>query len=238
MVKVLIGNRNVQDDLNNLPFLNDITEYSVITSNTGNEIIDKCKTINPNIIMLNTNILDMSYTDIIEELSNIPEQLNKCNLILTVNTKKEKLNLKHVAIISDILESPVKENDVKPIVNVLKMKYNVSNITFGSISRTLRNLGLNVSSGGGQYLTSTILHCYNDYNCLETLKKAYNIVAKQYGVSTERIKDAIRHTIDKLNHSYNLNENPLFVEIFGNINRISAKAFIQTFVDYLHETKN
>ena len=119
MTKVLIGNNDIQAGLKNFQFLKNSNEYEIIFSNSGKETIDICRTISPNIIILDSNISDMVYTDIIDIISTLPEENNKCNLILTVNDPKDKQLLSNTSIIYKIFDYSSDTKKVKETINDL-----------------------------------------------------------------------------------------------------------------------
>lgn len=238
MVKILIGNKDIQTDLKDFQFLKDNNEYEIITSNSGIETINKCKTISPSIIILNSNMGDMSYTDIIDKLSNLPSEFDKCNLILTVDNPKDKLLLSNTSIIYRVFETPIGEKNAKEIITNLKNKFEIPNLTFRELKTILLHLGINTYSKGSQYLMSAIFKCYYYPEKFTTLDNIYKIVADESNVSKENVKDSIRHTIDTFNTSYNINSNSLYYEIFQDTQNISSKLFLQKFVDYLYKVKS
>lgn len=241
MVKVLIGNKDIQKDINNFQFLKDNNEYEIITSNSGIETINKCKTISPEIIIINSNFLDMAYTEVIDKISNLPSEYDKCNLILTVDNPSDKMLLRNTSIIYRVFDTPFNEIDEKKAeetINSLKVKFETPNLTLKELRTILLKLGINTYSNGSQYLISAIFKCYYYPEKFTTLDNIYKIVADEYDVSKEQVKDAIRHTIDTLNTSYNTDSNNLYLKIFESSQNISSKVFLQKFVDYLHIIKS
>lgn len=238
MVKVLIGNKNIQEDLQNFQFLKNNNEYELITSNTGKDIINKCLTIKPNIIILDSNIDDMQYTDIIDRLSTLPEENNKCNLLLTVNRPEDKQLLKHTSILYEILDYPLDENFARKTINDLKIKYQIPDIKVVEINTILLALGIHPYSLGSQCLVSAIFKCYYHPEYFYTLDNVYKIVAQEFNITKEDVKNKIRHTIDTVNTSINIDGQDLYLKIFGRLKKVSAKIFIQMFVNYLNIIKS
>lgn len=237
MVKVLIGDKNIQKDINRFNIFNDNNEYQVITSTLGLETISKCVENEPSIIILGSNFDDMKYTDIIDKISVLPAEHNKCNLILLVNNPREKIHLSNTAIIYKIFDNTIDENSFRETVNVLKDKFKVPDINIKELKSLLLKLGIYIYSNASQYLISAIFKCYYNSEYLVTLDNLYEIIAEEFNVSKEHIKNSIRHLIDTFNNSYNLSDNDLYYKIFINKTNISPKQFIQFFVNYLHEIK-
>lgn len=237
MVKVLIGDRNIQKDIDNFRFLNDNNEYQVITSTSGLETIARCREIEPSIIILDSNFDDMIYTDIIDKISLLPNELNKCNLILKVNRPEDKMLLSNTSIVYKIFDNTINENDTQKAVNILKHKFDTPDITIKELKSILLSLGIYIYSNASQYLISAIFKCYYTPEHFVTLDRLYEVIADEYNVSKEQIKNSIRHLIDTFNKSYNLKDNDLYYKIFMNKTNISPKQFIQIFVNYLHDVK-
>ena len=143
MVKILIGNKDIQTDLKNFQFLQGNNEYEVITSNSGKETIDMCKTISPAIIILNSNFIDMNYTEVIDKISNLPSENEKCNLILTVNNTDDKKLLSNTSIIYKIFDAPFDEKNkenMKETIITLKNKFELPQLSYGELRTILLNL--------------------------------------------------------------------------------------------------
>lgn len=238
MVRVLIGNNDIQKELKYFQFLKNNNEYEIITTHSGKETINKCIETNPAIIILNSNFSDMVYTDVIDRISSLPSEYNKCNLILTVNKPEDKILLSNTSIIYRIFDNSLNEHIAKETINLLKAKFETPYLPLKELKSMLLSLGINTYSIGSQYLVSAIFKCYYQPEDFITLDNIYTIVAREYDVSKEQIKNSIRHIIDTFNNSYNIMNETLYLKIFENTRDISPKLFIQKFVDYLHITKS
>lgn len=236
MVKVLIANMEIKEDIKSFHFLKERSnEFEIITSHTGAETIQKCKKIEPAIIILNSNFEDMPYTDVLDSLASLPNEANKCNLILTVKKPEDKMLLSNTSIIYKILNSPLNEEEVKESINLLKVKFELPNLTLKKLRSILLSLGINVYSIGAQYLISAIFKSYYHSESFITLDYLYTLISKEYNVSKEQVKNSIRHCIDTFNKGYSLTNKELYFKIFRSAKNISAKQFIQLLIDYLQE---
>ena len=237
MTKVLIGNGDIQAGLKNFQFLKNSNEYEIIFSNSGKETIDICRTISPNIIILDSNISDMVYTDIIDTISTLPEENNKCNLILTVNNPKDKQLLSNTSIIYKIFDYSSDAKKVKETINDLTKKYKTHDITKSEINSLISKLGIFPYSLGASCLISAIFKCYYHPEYFYTLDNLYSKVAPEYNFTVEEVKNKIRHSIDTINISTNIDGAKLYHEIFGQLSKLSPKVFILMFVNYLNKIK-
>lgn len=237
MVKVLIGDKNVKKNINDFKFLLDYNDFQITTSISGSETIIKCQEINPDIIILDSNFNDMIYTDIIDKISALSNEFNKCNLLLKVNNPKDKLYLSNTSIIYKIFDNPIDENSAKETINFLKQKFEVPELTLRELKYQFINLGINIYANSSQYLISAIFKCYYHPEYFFTLDNLYNIISDEYNVPKEQIKNSIRHLIDTFNNSYNLIDEKLYKKIFIEKGNVSPKQFIQRFVNYLQIIK-
>ena len=105
-------------------------------------------------------------------------------------------------------------------------------MTLKELKTILLNLRINIYSTGAQYLISTIFKCYYKPEEFITLNNVFNLVAMEFNVSKDQVKNSIRHTIDSFNNTDDKN-NYLRLEIFKN-NYVSTKLFIEDLVNYLH----
>lgn len=225
MTRVLIGNKNIEIDLKNFQFLQNNGEYEIITSDNGREMIDICRSVKPNIIIFNSDFQDMPYTDIIDKISTLPEENNRCNLILTVNNEKDKQLLKNTSILYEIFDYPIDSKRAKETIGVLKEKYNKPDITVSEVNNLLLRLGMNVYSLGCQCLISAIFKCYYHPEAFFTLDNIYKIVANEYNLTKEEVKNKIRHSIDTINTSTNIFEDGLYIKIFRKLQKYIFKSF-------------
>lgn len=241
MTKVLIGNKNIHTDLQSFQFLKNSNEYDLIYSETGKETINKCRTISPSIIILDSNIQDMVFTEIIDRISTMPDENNKCNLILTVNNPKDKLLLSNTAVIYKIFDYNSKKdidtNEIKKAVNDLTIKYKTPDITRTEVISIISRLGIFPYSIGTNCLVSAIFKCYYHPEYFDTLDNLYKKVAPEYDFTTEEVKNKIRHSIDTMNISTNIDGANLYHEIFGKLTKVSPRVFIYLFVNYLNKIK-
>lgn len=238
MVNVLIGNKDIHEDIKNFEFLTDNDEYKIITSSSGIETINKCRINKPDIILLNSNFTDIAYTEIIDKISNLPDEEDKNNLILTVKNPQDKIALKNVSIIYRIYDYPFDSKQMRQTINYLKERYEIPSITIFEIRTLLSRLGLHPYNVGTQYLISAIYKCYTHPQDFKTLDNIYKKIAIDNDISKDYVKSKIRHTIDtfnKLDMSFTKN---LYLEIFGCVQFLSSKRFIEIIVDFLYKNKS
>ena len=241
MTKVLIGGRNVQTDLNDFPFLQDNTEFQIITSNSGKDLLNKCRTLTPNIIILDSNIKDMAYTDLMDRISALPYENNKCNLILSVNKPEDKLLLKNTSVLYEILDQPVNITEARNAVDIIKSKYSIPLVTSDELEDIISRLGINLYSLGCQCLISAIFRVYYHPDDFSTLNNIYEKIKPQFDsfkLTAGDIKNKVRHTIDTLNVSTTIEGQELYHSIFGDIKNPSAKIFVQKMSQYLKTIKS
>ena len=232
MTKILIGSDDITKEIKNFQFLKNKNEFEIITSNSGIETIEKCKDFNPTIIILYSNFSDIPYNQVINRIANLPSQFDKCNLILNVKRPKDKQLLSNTSIIYRIFDTPFNEKEYQETINVLRTKFEFHKLTLKELKTILLNLRINIYSTGAQYLISTIFKCYYKPEEFITLNNVFNLVAMEFNVSKDQVKNSIRHTIDSFNNTDDKN-NYLRLEIFKN-NYVSTKLFIEDLVNYLH----
>ena len=194
--------------------------------------------IKPNIIILNSDFSDIPYTDVIDKISEMPEEDNKCNLILNVKNPYDKIKLENVSVIYKIFEYPPDIIKARETIKSLKIRYEIPNITAPEVNHLLIMLGINIYSKGAQYITSAIFKCYYHPEYFFTMDNIFKLVGNEYSVSKNEIKNSVRHTVDTLNNYYNNDKNSLYFKIFGQTKNLTSKDFLELFVDYLHIIKS
>ena len=237
MVNVLIGNKNTREiDILCQELANE-KNYRVDNAITGYDAISMYWKVNPDILVLDNNLSDISLEDIVNRLSSSPVERKRYNTILTLSPHYS-MKLNNVAKINEILYKPIQSNELVEAIKMLSIDYNTPDIEFGEIDWLLQSLNFNCMSSGYRYMKDAIIYCYYRPDQLEFLNTVLKYLAYKYNVPETRVRDSLKSCIRPFNNTnvYSCS-NDLYKVLYNNGDKLSLKDFIERIVFYLIKVK-
>ena len=190
MIKILVGNKNI-DEFNSLcPILTNDNNYRINNINTAMNILTSYSRLKPDILILDNSLSDMSIEELIDKLSINPLEEKKCNTILTLNSNYH-LRLSNVAKIHTILYKPIGNNELTNIVKQMAIDYNTPDLEFGEVDWLLQSLNFNCMSPGYRYMRDAIIYCYYRPDKLEFLNTILILLSSLYSVPVTDRKSVV-----------------------------------------------
>lgn len=240
MVKVLVADENVEQTTECCQYLSNHDHMlKIISANTGIETLEKYNTLKTDILVLNSHFKDVKSTEIVDRLSSTRSERKKINIILTLNSKKEKSYFINVVKIYSFFDKPL---DLKGISNTIKQirdenKYD--EFDEDSLNKLLFSLRIIVGSYQSDILVEAIRECYEYPKLLGNFDSLLSLLSyKHNNMDTETIRNAIRSSLNDLNkYRDRLKDHPI-VKMFEPDKNISPKAFLEIIVSYMHAQKN
>lgn len=111
MVNVLIGNKNTAElDILCQNLAND-KDYRIENVTTGKDTVTMYLKTNPDILVLDNSLSDMTIEDIVNRLSSNPVESKKCNTILTL-PKTYNIRMNKYAKINEVIYKPFVETEL------------------------------------------------------------------------------------------------------------------------------
>ena len=182
MVNVLIGNKNTTElDILCQNLAND-KNYRVDNVATGKDIVALYLKTNPDILILDNSLPDMTIEDIVNRLSSNPLERKKCNTILTLPLDYN-IKMRKYGKVSDVIYKPFIDNELSDVIKELAIDYNTPDLEIGEVDWLLQSLNFNCLSRGYKYIKDAITYCYYRPDELEYLNNilkylAYHIFVK------------------------------------------------------------
>ena len=102
MINILIGNRDSKKTKSLEKQLTNDKKYMINYVYSGKDTIEMYWKLNPDILVLDGNLQDMSIEEIINRLSSSPLEKKKCNTILVLPSKN-KVQLTEVQKVNKII---------------------------------------------------------------------------------------------------------------------------------------
>ena len=240
-LKVWVANENVEQSSLYCNYLTNDRDFDVISTKDGIETLNAYTQVRPSIFILDSFFSDLKYTDILDKLTNLDNERNKCNTVITVNNDKEQLLLRNAKKVHSILKKPIKYENFSETISLMKKEIEYEEISREEIDIFLFRLNINIGSNGADYLRSAIFYCYYNFDAFKSLDGIYDFVATQYNVPADSVKYAIRSALIPFNNCYQLdknNNNKLYTIFDRSRQTISPKYFLEAIVSYLHYKKN
>lgn len=237
MVNVLIGNKDTRKINILCQELTNDKNYRIENVTTGTDVVSMYWKLNPDILVLDDNLPDMSIKDVVDRLSCSPVEQKRCNTILTL-TQNYNMNLNNVTKINEIIYKPILNNELVDTIKIMSIDYNTPDLEVGEIDWLLQSLNFNCMSAGYKYMRDAITYCYYRPDELEFLNTVLKYLAFKYKVPESRVRDSLKSCIRPFNNTNILNSsNELYIVLYNNGDKLSLKDFLERIVFYLIRVK-
>ena len=237
MVNVLIGSKNTAElDILYQKLAND-KNYRVENVSTGKDTVNMYLKTNPDILILDNSITDMSIEEIVGRLSSNPLERKKCNTVLTLS-EDYNIKMNRYDKISQVVYKPFVEKQLSNVVKELAIDFYTPNLEIGEIDWLLQSLNFNYLSGGYRYMKKAITYCYYRPEELEYLNNVLNYLAFEFNTTYSQVRDSLNACIRPFNRASEYNcSDELFKMLYNNGHKLSLKDFLERIVIYLIKTK-
>ena len=237
MVNVLIGSKNTTElDILYQKLAND-KNYRVENVNSGKDTIITYLKTNPDILILDNSLPDMSIEEIVNRLSSNPLERKKCNTILTLPANYN-IRMSGYEKISKVVYKPFKNNNINNMVREMAIDFNTPDLEVGEVDSLLQSLNFNCLSGGYKYIKRAITYCYYRPEELELLNNILNYLAYEFNSTYSQVRDSMYGCIRPFK---NANDYTCSQELFDALHnhgyRLSLKDFLEVIVLYLIRKK-
>ena len=238
MVNILIGNRICRKVKFLQKQLTNEKNYIVNYVYSGKDTISMYWKLNPDILILDNNLQDMSVEEIISRISCTPNEKKKCNTILIMPTES-KIKLTDVQKINKIIYKPNCKEQIIKSIKEMQIDFYTPDLEVGEVDWLLQSLGFNCMSPGYMYMKDAITYCYYRPSELELLKNVINYLAYKYNVTFSKVRDSLKGCIRNFNNSNSrVIDKELDLALQNNGYGLSLKDFIERIVFYLIKKKN
>ena len=239
MLRVLVADENLEANSNCCQYLANDKNLDVISSCSGISTLNKYREIHPNVLVINSNFRDKSYTEIVNELSITSNERKNCNIILTVDNDNEKIELDYMAKVYKLFYFPLDYSNIKKGIE----QYNLDNILFyepneDNLRALFYKINLYNERLGASYFKYAIMQCYNNPQLLNSLKTIFYLVSEEFNVSYNSIRPAMRNALKSVNDFRISSNNKGIFKLFENEDFIRPKNFIRIITNhYLQQKK-
>lgn len=237
MIRVLVANEDIEQNSCCCQFLSNDKNLSIDSTFTGLSTINNYFETKPDVLVLDSNISDIHYTQIINKLSVEIKEKQNINTIVTISDFEQKNYLEDVAKVYKIFYKPLDYKKLLETINLIKYETSIPELTISELDYLLMRLNFSVFSNGTYFIKSAILQCYYYPDYLKSLDNILNLIAYQYNVTTKTVREGIRSALIPLNNRITYNKSEPLLKIFDSSRNITPKYFLETIVTYLRFKK-
>ncbi len=188
----------------------------------------------PDVLLLDLEMPKMSGADVANNLSALPEENEKRNILIVSGKAQEQIKFRELKKIYNLIPKPVNFDFlIQEIYDVAKFNSKpVLNIN--DIKMVFSKLHLNHFSKGGLYLLDAITLCYDNENLLDNFKCLCVILSHKYNVSEKNIQWSIESSLKTMSKYVKREHLNTFFPYHDLTNRISPKQFIELMLEYIN----
>ncbi len=234
MIKILIANEKIEDDIELYKYLSNYNGIELVTATNGLSTLEKYYKIRPDIFILNTNLKDINYIDIINKLSCDNNEKINCNTILISNIPNEHISITNVAKIYKIFTKKPKLQELLDVIMEMS-NYSLDN----RIDLLFLKTKISLKSTPSDRVRDALVKCYYDSNLLLNLNQLFDIVGKDFNTTRDGVRSSFRTALNRLN-LYKDKENPPFAiyKFFDKGEDITPKNFLDISTYFLKKKNN
>ena len=232
MVKILVANQNVQQNTKLCQYLANDNNLKIIGTSDGISTLEQYHKIRPDIFILDTNLKDINYIDIIDKLSyDINEKMN-CNTILVSSIPNESLCITNTA---KLYKTFINQFDLKDVSKTVSEMSNY--ILDKKIDRLFLKLKIPLRSNPSNRVRNALTKCYYCPELTENINDLFDLVGKDFKTTREGIRSSFRTALKPLNLYKNINQPPFAIyKFFEKGEEVTPKKFLDICIYYLQNT--
>lgn len=234
MVKILVANQNIGQNNELCQYLtNDDSNLKIIGTIDGTSTLEQYHKIRPDIFILDTNLKDINYIDLIDQLSyDINEKMN-CNTILISSIPNETVAITNV---SKLYKTFLYNFHFQDVSNTIK---EMSNYTLNKkIDRLFLKVKIPLRSTPSIRVRNALTKCYYCTDLLNNLNDLFDLVGRDFGTTGESVRSSFRTALKPLNLCRNKEPPPFEIyKLFEKGEEITPRVFLDIGIYYLQNTK-
>ena len=233
MIRVMIAEDNQELCSGYRNFLTKDKEINVVSCTLdGASTLDAYIQIKPDVLLLDLDLPGINGIELINELTNIPKEKDKCNIIVTTGSSILRNELLNTSKLYKILLKPFHFQELLDTIKQVHI-YNQEDLNQEYLNSLLLKLSFNLYSKGTKYLIDSIVLANSNPNLLYNITNLYSLVASQNHTSENIIKWSITNSLSSMNRYV---DKKLLYSIFYEYDgrNLTPKYFISLLLRYIH----
>lgn len=237
MIKILVADRDIQQNLNSLKNISLDKKLFIKETYTEDETYNSYIDINPDVLILSTFFNGLKTSLLVNKISDNINEKQKSNIVLTTNNSQELLNFDNISKVYRIILKPIVDTVLLETIQRIYIENNIKKLAENDIDVLFLELNINRNSNGGEFLAEAIKQCFYFPFLLKKFDTVLEKISIKYGVTKENVRSCIRNTLTSLNlRKNNLFAYPIYNH-FDKSRNITPKYFLYTVVSYLNSKK-
>lgn len=234
MINLMIAEDDINIGSTYVQFLTKDKEIKIVSFTTdGERALKEYLEKKPDILLLDLDMPKMNGLEIIEYLSKIPEERNKCNIIVITGDRLKIGKIRKASKVYEIIEKPIEyENLVEFIKQVPLSKNNDFEKKKKDMFIALK---LKPSSKGTKCLSEAIDITYNDPTLEDNLNYLYKVVSIRRKITFSKAKWRIINSIKRINEVAPEDILKKFFYVYDKNDEVTPKNFFSYVRDYLEK---
>lgn len=232
MINVMIAEDDVNIASTYVQFLTEDKDIKVVSLTTdGDRALKEYLEKKPDILILDLDMPKKNGLEIIEHLSKIPEERNKCNIIVITGDRLKKGRINKTQKVYAILEKPVKYEKLAEFVKQVPLPKDKD---FEKKKKDMFiSLNLKPSLNATKCLSEAVDVTYNDPTLEDDLNRLYTIVSVRKKISIGAAKWRIINSIKRINKVAPQGFLKKYFYVYNKDEEVTPKNFFSYARDYL-----
>ena len=211
--------------------------YRMKNVESGKDTINYYLKTNPDILILDNSITDMSIEEVVCRLSSNPLERKKCNTVLTLPLDYT-IKMNRYEKINKVVYKPFKDTKLGSIVKEIALDFNTPDLEVGEIDWLLQSLNFNCLSNGYNYMVKALTYCYYRPEELESLNNILRYLSFEFDSTYSQVRDSMYASIRPFSNASDYTcSKELLNALYKQGYKPSLKKFIETIVIYLIRKK-
>ncbi len=232
MINLMIAEDDINIASTYVQFLTNDKDIKVVSITTdGERALKEYLEKKPDILILDLDMPKKNGLEIIEYLSKIPEEKDKCNIIVITGDKLKMGKIRKTSKVYEIIEKPVDYDRLPELIKQVPLLND-----FETKKRVMFNdLKLKPSSKGTKYLSDAVDITYNNPAMENNLNDIYKIVSARREITVSKAKWGIINSIKRVNKVAPKEYLRKVFYVYDNSDEVTPKNFFTYTREYLEK---
>lgn len=232
MLNLMIAEDDVAIGSSYLKFLTKDKDIKIVSYTTdGEETLKEYLEKRPDVLILDLDMPKMNGLEILKHLNTLPDEKNKCNVIIISGDKQKIANLHRIPKVYDIITKPIEYGELPNLVKEIAIPNNFEN----KKNILFKNLKFKPYSTGTTYLSDAVDIAHRNNSILNNISVLYKILSQKHNVSASKVKWTIRYTIKQMNKDVPEDYLKSIFYIYEKNEDITPKCFLTYATEYLEK---
>lgn len=236
MIKLMIAEDDIEIGSTYVKFLTNDKNIKIVSFTTdGERALKEYLEKKPDILLLDLDMPKMNGLEIIDYLSKIPEEKDKCNIIVITGDRLKISKIRKTSKVYEIIEKPVDYENLSELVKQIPLPKDKD---FEKKKKDMFiSLNLKPSLKATKCLSEAVDVTYNNPTLEDDLNKLYMVVSVRKKISISVAKWRIINSIKRINEVAPQEFLRDFFYVYNKDDEVTPKNFFSYARDYLKNVR-